>query len=294
MRWKGGRQSRNVEDRRAKGPVGKGAAIGGLGIVLLLAGMFIGGDFGKLLSDLGQSQMQTPSSSGPATPFEPTAEEEELVAFTKTVLAYTEDVWNTEFRKLGKRYQEPVLVIFRGKVQSACGVAGAQVGPFYCPGDNKLYIDLSFYKTLREELGAGGDFAQAYVIAHEVGHHVQNLLGASKRLHDARGRVSKVEYNRLSVRLELQADFYAGLWAHHAQATASILESGDIQEAMNAAKKIGDDALQRRGGGGVRPDSFTHGTSAQREAWFRHGFNTGDIRAGDTFDERNFQRVNPR
>ncbi|MDA1194825.1 MAG: zinc metallopeptidase [Planctomycetota bacterium] len=293
MRWKGRRQSGNVEDRRAQGP-SRGAAIGGLGIVLLLAGLFIGGDFGKFLSDMGQAQMQGGGTSGPSTPFEATPEEEELVAFVKTVLATTEDVWNAEFRKLGKAYKEPKLVVFRGSVKSACGVAGAQVGPFYCPGDHQIYIDLSFYKTLRDELGAGGDFAQAYVIAHEVGHHVQNLLGDSERLHQSRGRVSQSEYNALSVRLELQADFYAGLWAHQAERLGPMLESGDLEEALNAAQRIGDDALQRRGGGSVRPDSFTHGTSAQRKAWFEHGFRTGDVSAGDTFNDRIYNQVNPR
>ncbi|MDF1700309.1 MAG: zinc metallopeptidase [Planctomycetota bacterium] len=292
MRWKGRRQSDNVEDRRAKGPARKAAGIGGLALILVIASMFIKGDFGKLLGDIGRAQMEKPAASGPAEPFNPTQEEQELAAFIKTVLAYTEDVWNAEFRKLGKKYQEPTLVLFRGSVQSACGVAGAQVGPFYCPADNQVYIDLSFYKTLREQLGAGGDFAQAYVVAHEVGHHVQNLLGASDRLHRARGKVSQVEYNRLSVRLELQADFYAGLWAHHAQKRDNILERGDIEEAMNAAKKIGDDALQRRSGGAVRPDSFTHGTSEQRRTWFELGLRTGDIRQGDTFDEAHFRRVN--
>ncbi len=291
MRWKGRRQSTNVEDRRARG--GAGAKIGGLAIILLLAGMFIGGDFGAFLSQMGQSQMQN-QSSAPSGEFKPTPEEEELVAFVKTVLAYTEDVWNAQFRGIGKRYEEPTLVLFRGAVDSACGRAGASVGPFYCPADEQIYIDLSFFQTLRDQLGAGGDFAQAYVIAHEVGHHVQNLLGTSAKLHRARGRVSKTEYNQLSVRLELQADFYAGLWAHHADKAAGILEGGDIEEAMNAAKKIGDDALQRRSGGAVRPDSFTHGSSRQRMIWFRHGLKTGAVRQGDTFDEAHFRRVEGR
>ncbi len=293
MRWKGRRQSDNVEDRRAQGG-GAGIKIGGLAIILLLAGMFIGGDFGKFLSDIGTSQMQQGGSSSSGAEFKPTPEEEELVAFVKTVLADTEDIWHDQFRKLGKTYKEPRLVLFRGQVRSACGVAGAQVGPFYCPADQQIYIDLSFYKTLRDQLGAGGDFAQAYVIAHEVGHHVQNLLGTSDRLHRARGRVSKSEYNQLSVRLELQADFYSGLWAHHAQKRFNILERGDVEEAMNAAAKIGDDALQRRSGGGVRPDSFTHGSSRQRQIWFRHGLQTGDLRQGDTFDERHFRSVEGR
>ena len=293
MRWRNQRRSDNVEDRRAKGPAGAGLKLGGLAIILVLAGMFIGGDFGQLLTGIGTSQMQQGGST-PSAPFEPTAEEQELVEFVRTVLALTEDVWHAEFRKLGKTYEEPKLVLFRGSVRSACGVAGAQVGPFYCPGDKQIYIDLSFYKTLREELGAGGDFAQAYVIAHEVGHHVQNLLGTSQKLHRLQGRVSKAEYNQASVRLELQADFYAGLWAHHAQERAAILEQGDIEEAMNAAKRIGDDALQRRAGGAVRPDSFTHGTSRQRQIWFRHGLRTGDIREGDTFDESHFRSVEGR
>ena len=296
MRWKGRRQSDNVEDRRAQGG-GAGMKIGGLAIILVLAGLFIGGDFGKLLSDLGTTQMQ--QGGGASTPFQPTPEEEELVKFVKVVLADTEDIWNEQFRKLGKAYKEPKLILFRGRVRSACGVAGAQVGPFYCPGDQQVYIDLSFYKTLRDQLGAGGDFAQAYVIAHEVGHHVQNLLGTSDRLHRARalvsqGRMTQSQYNELSVRLELQADFYAGLWAHHAQKRFDILERGDVDEAMNAAKKIGDDALQRRSGGEVRPDSFTHGTSRQRQIWFRHGLTTGDIRQGDTFDDAHFRQVEGR
>lgn len=294
MRWKNSRRSENVEDRRAQGPSGAGMKIGGLAIILLLAGMFIGGDFGKLLTGIGQSQMQQGGTSGPSKPFEPTPAEQEQVEFVKSVLAMTEDVWEAEFRKLGKRYEKPTLVLFRGAVRSACGVQGAQVGPFYCPGDKKVYIDLSFFKTLKDQLGAGGDFAQAYVIAHEVGHHVQNLLGTSARVHRLRGRASDVEQNAASVRLELQADFYAGLWAHHAQARWSVLEGGDIEEAMNAAKRIGDDALQKRAGGAVRPESWTHGSSRQRQIWFRHGFRTGDVRQGDTFDDAHFRAVESR
>ena len=294
MRWKGRRRSTNVDDRRAQGPAGRGLAIGGgLGLVLILAAMFIGGDLGKLLGEIGQSSLQNKGTTTQGE-FKPTPEEEETVARILTVLADTEDVWHAEFRKLGKAYAEPTLVLFRGSVKSACGVAGSQVGPFYCPADKQVYIDVSFFQMLEKQLGAGGDFAQAYVLAHEIGHHVQNLLGTSDRLHSARGRVGEPEYNRLSVRLELQADFYAGLFTHHAQQATGFLERGDLEEAINAAQKIGDDALQRRGGGEVRPDSFTHGSSQQRMAWFQRGFETGDLRAGDTFDDAVFNRVSPR
>ena len=215
-----------------------------------------------------------------------TAEEEALAEFVRRVLGSTEDVWNELLpAQAGTDYREPTLVLFTDSVQSACGVQGAAVGPFYCPADSKLYIDLSFYETLRRQLGAGGDFAQAYVIAHEVGHHVQNLLGTSRRVAAQERRLPEVEANDLSVRLELQADFYAGVWAHHAS-RAGLLEPGDIEEALNAAAAIGDDTLQRRAGGAVRPESFTHGTSEQRARWFRKGLETGDLRQGDTFAAR--------
>jgi predicted metalloprotease len=210
-------------------------------------------------------------------------EEEQRKEFVSVVLAVSEDVWNEEFRKMGREYREPTLVLFRGQVSSACGHASAAVGPFYCPADQKMYLDLEFFEDLSRKLGAPGDFAQAYVIAHEVGHHVQNLLGISDRLHSQRGRVSKAEYNRLSVRLELQADFLAGVWAHHAHKMRNILEQGDIEEAMRAAQAIGDDRLQRQAQGYVVPDSFTHGTSEQRARWFRLGLQTGDVSRGDTF-----------
>jgi predicted metalloprotease len=282
MRWRGRRGSSNVEDRRRMGgPVMAGGGLGMIALIVIVA--LMGGDPTALLQDMTQ---QVPG--GGATP---TAEEDELAQFVSVVLADTEDVWRELFARRGMTYQEPTLVIFTGRVNSACGLAGAAVGPFYCPADRKLYIDLSFYEQMRRQLGAPGDFAQAYVIAHEVGHHVQNLLGASDKLHSARGRVSETEYNRMSVRLELQADFYAGVWAHHAQRMRNVLETGDIEEALNAASAIGDDKLQRQSTGTVRPDSFTHGTSAQRVRWFRHGFETGDPAAGDTFDEANFQRV---
>ncbi len=290
MRWRGRKKSKNVKDIRAQGPSrGGGLAIGGgLGLVIAIVVLLMGGDPTAILTGGGGG------TTTQRAPFEPTAEEERLVEFVKVVLKDTEDVWHEQFRQLGKRYEEPTLVLFRGSVQSGCGFAGAQMGPFYCPADKHIYIDLSFYKTLRDKLGAGGDFAQAYVIAHEVGHHVQNLLGQSGRVHRMRGRVSETEQNKLSVRLELQADFYAGLWAHHAHRTKNILETGDLEEAVNAAEKIGDDALQRRSQGRVVPDSFTHGTSAQRMAWFRHGVRTGDIRQGDTFNDRLFESINPR
>ena len=294
MRWRGRERSRNVEDIRAQGPArgGGGLAIGGgLGLVIAIVVLLMGGDPTSILQGGGGSS----GTQAEAPPFRPTAEEQELVEFVSVVLKDTEDIWHEQFRLLGKRYDEPGLVIFRGSVDAGgCGLAGAGVGPFYCPATKKLYIDLSFFGTLRDRLGAGGDFAQAYVIAHEVGHHVQNLLGQSDAMNRARGRVSETEYNKLSVRLELQADFYAGLWAHHAERSKQILERGDIEEAMNAASKIGDDALQRKSQGHVVPDSFTHGTSAQRMAWIRHGLQTGDIRQGNTFDDRIYDAVNPR
>jgi len=211
------------------------------------------------------------------------AEEDALADFVKVVLGSTEEVWQEQFRRLGRQYQEPRLVLFTDRVQSACGIAGSATGPFYCPGDDKVYIDLAFYQQLRQQFGAPGDFAQAYVIAHEIGHHVQNQLGVSGQVHQMQQRVSEEEANQLSVMLELQADFYAGLWAHHAQKMRQILEPGDLEEALNAAGAIGDDRLQMQGQGYVVPDSFTHGTSEQRIRWFRRGFETGDFSQGDTF-----------
>ena len=220
-------------------------------------------------------------------------EEEKLATFVKKVLKTTEDVWTAEFRKRGSTYRIPELILFTGAVDSACGSASSAVGPFYCPGDQQLYIDLSFYDDLRRKLGAPGDFAQAYVIAHEVGHHIQYLLGTSAKLDRMRRDLDKVAFNRESVKLELQADFYAGVWAHHAE-KKGLLEMGDLEEAMNAASKIGDDHLQKQAQGRVVPDAFTHGTSAQRMAWFRYGYQTGDLTKGDTFDDAVFARVNPR
>jgi predicted metalloprotease len=221
---------------------------------------------------------------GAPASYVPSAAEEQLASFVKVVLADTEDVWNQLLPQQGKRYEEPTLVLFSGAVDSACGFADSAVGPFYCGADQRIYVDLSFYGELKDRFGAAGDFAQAYVIAHEVGHHVQHLLGISDQVHARRGRVSEADYNRLSVRLELHADFLAGVWAHHAQKTKSIMDPGDLEEALNAANAIGDDTLQRRAQGHVVPDSFTHGTSEQRVRWFRRGFESGDMGDGNTFD----------
>jgi predicted metalloprotease len=278
MRWQGRAESSNVEDRRMGGGA-KVAVGGGLGaVVIAVIAMLFGVDPRQLTGGAGI----TPSAGGGA--YTPSPQEEELAKFTKVVLKDTEDVWNEIFNRAGRRYEEPKLVLFSGTVQSACGGAEAAMGPFYCPGDHKVYIDLSFYTELKNKLGAPGDFAFAYVIAHEVGHHVQNLLGYSDRVHQARNRVSKQEYNQLSVRLELQADFLAGVFAHHAHRTKNILEAGDVEEAMRAAAAVGDDKLQKSARGYAVPDSFTHGTSEQRARWFRKGLETGDLRQGDTFN----------
>ncbi len=282
MRWQGRRQSGNVEDRRGSG--GKRLAVGGgLGtVVLVIITLLFGGDLGDVLRIVTGGGNMAATASAPAGR-EPTAEENAQAQFVKVVLADTEDVWNKIFQEQGGQYREPNLVLFTGAVQSACGNARAATGPFYCPGDQKIYIDLSFQETLSERLGASGDFAMAYVVAHEVGHHVQNLMGLTDKVHSQRGRISQTEYNELSVRLELQADFMAGVWTHHAQEMNNILEEGDIEEAMRAANAIGDDRLQKQSQGYVVPDAFTHGTSEQRMRWFRKGLETGDITQGDTF-----------
>jgi hypothetical protein len=255
---------------------------GGLGtIVLIVVALLFGADPRELL-DQGQGD----PAQGTQSTRQVNPQEDELKQFTSVVLAETEDVWNTLFQQAGRRYREPTLTLFTQQTRSACGVAGASVGPFYCSGDEKLYIDLSFYRDMKTRLGAPGDFAQAYVIAHEVGHHVQHLLGTMEQVDARQRRVSKTEANRLSVMLELQADFYAGVWAHYA-ARRGIIEPGDIEEALGAASAVGDDRLQRQGQGYVVPDSFTHGSSEQRARWFRKGFETGDIRQGDTFSARN-------
>lgn len=281
MRWREGRQSQNVEDRRGMGRGGMAIGGGLGGIVVLVIALLLGADPRQLLEQVStEGQAPATQSSRPTSP-----EEEELRQLVSAVLADTEDVWNDNFRQLGRQYREPTLVLFTDQVQSACGVAGATVGPFYCPGDEKLYIDLSFYRELKTRFRAPGDFAQAYVIAHEVGHHIQHLLGTMDQVNSARQRTSEAEANQLSVRLELQADFLAGVWAHHAQ-KRGVLEQGDVEEALEAASAIGDDRLQRETQGYVVPDSFTHGSSDQRIRWFRKGLETGDIRHGDTFNVR--------
>lgn len=253
-------------------------ASGGIGtIVIVLLVMLLGGDPQDVLQQAG-------SRVGPASQRDLTAAEKEAGEFISVVLADTEDVWHSVFKsELNRRYQEPKLVLFSGQVESACGFATAAVGPFYCPGDNHVYLDLSFYETMKNRFGAAGDFAQAYVVAHEVGHHVQNLLGISRRVREMQAGVSKEEANRLSVRLELQADYFAGVWAHHAQKMKNILDRGDLDEALNCAAAIGDDALQKQAQGYVVPESFTHGTSEQRKRWFLKGWDSGKVRDGDTF-----------
>ena len=284
MRWKSGRRSTNVEDRRGQGiPRGALGVGGGLGGVLLLVviALLSGKDPTRVLAELGQG-VQQPGAVAAASPAE-----QEMADFVHVVLGDTEDVWNELFAGMGQNYEEPRMVLFREAVSSACGTQSAAVGPFYCPNDAQVYLDLSFFEELARGHGAAGDFAQAYVIAHEVGHHVQNLLGTSEQVHRLQSGMGEREANQLSVRLELQADFYAGVWAHHAQRARAVLEPGDIEEALNAASRIGDDRLQRETRGYVTPDSFTHGTSEQRERWFRRGFETGDPAQGNTFEARN-------
>ena len=283
MQWRGRRQSDNVEDRRGAGTGGGGRlpggllTKGGLGtiVIILIISWLTGTNPLSLLQQAGGSDYAFEQT----TPYVASAEEEELAAFVKTVLASTEDVWS----QIKNDYREPTLVLFTNQVESACGMASSASGPFYCPGDEKVYIDLAFYEELKSKLNAPGDFAQAYVIAHEVGHHLQHLLGITDKVHGMRNRVSEEEYNQLSVKLELQADFLAGVWAHHAQQMNPFLDPGDLEEALNAASAIGDDRLQKQFQGYVVPDSFTHGTSEQRMRWFRKGFDTGDPAQGDTF-----------
>jgi len=279
MRWQMGRRSDNIEDRRGASLGGGLAVGGGIGtIILLLLAVFFGLDPSVLLQQGGDS---TPGP--PAEQRAPSTADDNLRDFVSVVLADTEDTWKDIFSKSNKRYQEPKLVLFSGAIQSACGMAQAAVGPFYCPADRKVYIDLSFYRDLRDKIGAPGDFAQAYVIAHEVGHHVQNLLGIAERIQQAQSRRSKAEGNALQVRMELQADCLAGVWAANAQRARQILESGDIEEGLNAAAAIGDDRLQRQSMGRVVPESFTHGSSAQRVRWFKRGIDSGNLGQCDTF-----------
>ena len=279
MRWRSGRRSTNVEDRR-RVRVSRKAAGGGIGIVVIaLIAMYFGIDPSIFLSQQGP----TSSINTQQTTRQLPAAENQLAEFVSVVLADTEDTWKGLFSQMGKTYQEPKLVLFSGAVQSACGFAQAAMGPFYCPADQKVYIDLSFYQDLKNQHGAPGDFAQAYVIAHEIGHHVQTLLGISEKVHSARMRVSQMEGNKLSVMQELQADCFAGVWAHHADRARQILEKGDIEEALGAASAIGDDRLQRKTRGYVMPDSFTHGSSAQRVRWFKQGLKSGDVLDCNTF-----------
>ncbi|MDY0101667.1 MAG: neutral zinc metallopeptidase [Lentimicrobium sp.] len=275
MRWTGRRGSSNVEDRRGVSG-GKMAMGGGIGtIVIVLIVWLMGGDPGQMLGNLDSGQ--------PTQTVEASAEEDQMAQFVSVVLADTEDVWKTIFNQAGNTYREPKLVLFRGSVESACGYASAASGPFYCPGDEKIYIDLSFCDELKNRFQAQGDFAVAYVISHEVGHHVQKLLGILDEVQSRRQRLSETEANKLTVRLELQADFLAGVWAHHADRMMDILEDGDIEEALRAAAAVGDDNIQMQSQGHIIPDAFTHGSSKQRMAWFRKGWETGDLSSGDTF-----------
>jgi predicted metalloprotease len=280
MLWQGRRESENVEDVRRSGG-GRIAVGGGIGgVILVVVYLLLGGDPQALIDSQQQAQL------APSHQIEGDAPRDEASKFVAVVLADTEDAWNELFRATGRQYEEPKLVLFANQIRSGCGFASGASGPFYCPEDRRVYIDLGFYRELRDRFGAPGDFAQAYVIAHEVGHHVQNLLGITNRVQGARGRISETEYNQLSVRLELQADFFAGVWARYADRVKHVVEAGDIEEAMRAASVVGDDNLQRRSQGHVVPDSFTHGTSEQRVRWFRKGYETGDLRQGDTFAAR--------
>jgi len=279
MRWLGNKESENVDDRRGGG--GKGLAMGGgIGtIIIALIYLFMGGDPSQVANQLQNAiPSQQNNASAPRS-----AEEEKLASFTKVVLGLTETVWDSIYQSKGSQYEKPVLVMFTNQTQSGCGAASAASGPFYCPGDRRVYIDLSFFDELAQKFQAPGEFAMAYVIAHEVGHHLQTLNGTSQKVHSARSRVSEKEYNQLSVKLELQADFLAGVWAHHANKLKNILDPGDLEAALNAANAIGDDRLQKQSKGYVVPDAFTHGTSKQRMYWFKKGFDSGDLNQGNTF-----------
>jgi uncharacterized protein len=296
MRWKQGRRSDNVEDMRSSSPTSMGALGGAsaamrilpfllrtktgrtlliIGVLVYFGAKFLGIDLLQLAAPPGATVSANSQQISP--------KDQELADFVSVVLADTESTWHLEFKKLGLTYQEPKLVLFRNAVSSACGYAQSAMGPFYCPGDNKLYIDLAFYEDMKNKLGAPGDFAQAYVVAHEVGHHVQTLLGTSAKVTQAQQQVSKAQANQLSVKLELQADCYAGIWGHYADTERQMVEDGDIEEALNAASAIGDDNLQQQAGGAVRPESFTHGSSKQRVEWFKRGFEQGKVEACDTF-----------
>jgi len=284
MRWRSGRRSDNIEDRRGI-RLSRGVKGGGIGMLLLvIVAVYFGVDPSIILQ---QGTEMGGGSSVQTLPVQPSAADNELADFVSVVLADTEDTWRSLFKQMGGTYEEPNLVLFTGMVESACGYAQAAIGPFYCPRDKKVYIDLSFYRDLKSKMNAPGDFAQAYVIAHEVGHHVQELLRISDKVHTMRSRLSQKEYNKLSVKMELQADCFSGIWANHAQKMRNILEPGDVEEALNAASMIGDDRLQKQSRGYVTPDSFTHGTSAQRIEWFNRGFKTGSINSCNTFKGQN-------
>lgn len=296
MKWENNRQSDNVQDMRGRGGggmFGGGRRAGGRGlglgtiVIALLAGWIFGINPMTLLGIFGGAGDMVSGTQAPQTQSVPAGTpQDDMGRFVAAVLGGTEDAWGTLFRASGSQYRAPKLVLFEGAVGTACGTGQSAMGPFYCPGDEKVYIDLSFYETLRRQLGAPGDFAQAYVIAHEVGHHVQNLMGITGQMDRMRGRVSEREYNALSVRLELQADCFAGIWAHHNQKSKDILEPGDVDEALNAAAAIGDDALQRKSQGVVVPDSFTHGTSEQRQRWFHRGLESGSVQQCDAFNAK--------
>lgn len=281
MKWRGRKKSSNVEDRRGKSISGKGiAGLGGVGIIIMVAIALITGNPTMILEQLLGIQGEQQSTTAPYTE---TEEDQELADFVSVVLNDTEAVWSERFEENGMTYKEPTLVLYTDAVQTACGFSSSAVGPFYCPGDQKLYIDLSFYNQLKTEFNASGDFAMAYVIAHEVGHHVQTLLGKSKQLNQLRQELSQNEFNEYSVRFELQADYYAGVWAHHVE-DLGYLEQGDIEEALNAATAVGDDTIQKRTQGYVVPDSFTHGTAEQRRTWFQEGYEKGTIEGGQPLD----------
>ena len=292
MRLDGRRESTNVDDRRGRGGGFRLGGKGGLGIgaaiIIGLLTYFMTGDLGTAFQAASQGTDLTEMVGGQATDqqnaaYEPTPEEKELESFARKVLASTEDVWTAEFERMGKTYEPPTLVFFSGAVQSGCGGASASAGPFYCSADQCVYIDLSFFSSMRQQLGADGDFAYAYVIAHEVGHHVQYLLGTLGKAHAQMAQMSQVDANRMSVQIELQADCFAGVWAHHEQAMYGSLEEGDLQEAISTAEVIGDDYLQKKGQGYVVPETFNHGTSHQRIKWFKRGWNAGKVSAGNTF-----------
>ncbi len=282
MKWQGRKESENIEDRR--GISGRQIAIGGggLSIILLIVGLLMGGDPQQLIGDFLSNSTSTTQTT---TQYKETQAEKDLKSFAAVTLADNEQVWTKIFSENGLTYVKPTMVIFSDETESPCGMANAQTGPFYCPADQKVYLSLNFFNDLTQKLGAHGDFAFAYVIAHEVGHHVQNLLGTTAKMRKMQSQTNQVGANRLSVALELQADFYAGLWAHYNQQLNNVLEDGDIEEALSAANAVGDDRLQKQAQGYVVPDAFTHGTSEQRMYWFKRGYTSGDIRQGDTFRE---------